>query len=601
MNYYCNPMNLPYKYQIFEREGRYFANREAADPSLILFKGTYYLFPSMAGGFYMSDDLQDWVYHEMDHTMPLLDYAPDVRAIGDYLYFSASKRNENCDFYRTKDPVNEPFERIEGSFPFWDPNLFADDDGRIYFYWGCSNMTPIYGCELDPQTMQPVSERKELIFGNDERNGFERIGEDHYNVKTPEMIESGMQGMVIHMFPEYTDYHDLPQDKQDFLRAFISSTAPFIEGAWMTKHDGRYYLQYAAPATETNVYNDGVYVSDDPLGPFTPAKNNPYSYHPGGFLTGAGHGSTLEDKNGRFWHVSSMHISVNHDMERRLGIWRAGFDNDGELYCDQYLGDFPRKMDAAPWTAPEWMLLSYGKKAVVSSGAGAENLTDENIKTVWQAAKEDTTPNACIDLGSVCRVHAVQLNFMDHQLEIPKPENASFLEDRAIDFSAHVTRWILETSTDGDSWSMLCDRSAADTDLPHDLIVAEDGISARFVRIRVMEVPFHAPVCMAGIRIFGHGSGNAPGKPLNVTAQRTTPLDMHVSWESDAAADTESSSADGYVVSWGYEADKLYHSYTVYRRTEQKIGALMRGEPVFYRVDAFNENGISKGDTQQLF
>ena len=34
---------------------------------------------------------------------------------------------------------------------------------------------------------------------------------------------------------------------------------PFTEGAYMTKHNGKYYFQYGAPGTEFKVYADGVY------------------------------------------------------------------------------------------------------------------------------------------------------------------------------------------------------------------------------------------------------------------------------------------------------------------------------------------------------
>jgi beta-xylosidase len=74
---------------------------------------------------------------------------------------------------------------------------------------------------------------------------------------------------------------------------------PFIEGAWLDKYQGKYYLQYACPGTQYNSYADGVFVSDNPLGPYKLAANNPYSYKPGGFLPGAGHGSTMWDKNGK--------------------------------------------------------------------------------------------------------------------------------------------------------------------------------------------------------------------------------------------------------------------------------------------------------------
>mgnify|MGYP000343938544 CR=1 FL=1 len=64
-------------------------------------------------------------------------------------------------------PLTEPFAEVSAPFAFWDPDLFCDDDGRVYFYWGCSNTTPIYGVEMDLDTMTPIGEKQELIFGNE--------------------------------------------------------------------------------------------------------------------------------------------------------------------------------------------------------------------------------------------------------------------------------------------------------------------------------------------------------------------------------------------------------------------------------------------------
>jgi len=55
--------------------------------------------------------------------------------------------------------------------------------------------------------------------------------------------------------------------------------------------------------------------------------------------------------------------------------------------------------------------------------------------------------------------------------------------------------------------------------------------------------------------------------------------------------------AAGYNILWGYAPDKLYHSYMVFGKTSQRIGALIKGESVFVRVDTFNENGITEGKT----
>lgn len=40
-------------------------------------------------------------------------------------------------------------------------------------------MTPIWGVEMDPETMQPKTERIELVHGNWSENGYEVCGEDH--------------------------------------------------------------------------------------------------------------------------------------------------------------------------------------------------------------------------------------------------------------------------------------------------------------------------------------------------------------------------------------------------------------------------------------
>ena len=90
MNYICNPINYGYKYQFNKQpDGRITASREGADPSMVWFKGKYLIFPSMTCGFLYSDDLANWQFHALEN-MPVYDYAPDVRVVGEWLYFCAS-------------------------------------------------------------------------------------------------------------------------------------------------------------------------------------------------------------------------------------------------------------------------------------------------------------------------------------------------------------------------------------------------------------------------------------------------------------------------------------------------------------------------------
>jgi hypothetical protein len=141
MRYFCNPVNVNYRYQ-FNLDQRQGGNmkicREAADPSMICFQGRYYIFASMTLGVWVSDDLAHWQNHRLPRELPLYDYAPDVRVMGEWVYFCASRRDESCDRWRTRDILNGPYEKIPGNFPFWDPNLFIDDNGRVYFCTGHS-------------------------------------------------------------------------------------------------------------------------------------------------------------------------------------------------------------------------------------------------------------------------------------------------------------------------------------------------------------------------------------------------------------------------------------------------------------------------------
>lgn len=608
MKHYCNPINVDYRYQFnmnpHTKELK--INREAADPSMIFFKGKYYIFVSMNLSVWVSDDLVNWETHRLPEDLPLYDYAPDARVCKDYAYFCASKVKEVCHFYRTKDIINGPYEKIPGTFDFWDPNLFFDDDGRIYFYWGCSSNTPIRGVELDPETMKPKTQPTGLFGGNPNEIGYERVGEDNslfpaskeeIEMKYREYIEqSGKPESEIP--PQY-----IPMIKNSF------SKRPFIEGPWMEKYKGKYYLQYACPGTEYNTYADGVYIGDYPLGPFVLAKNNPFSYFPGGFITGAGHGSTMWDAKDNLWHVSTMRISMNHMFERRVGLWPAGFDKDGELFCNQRYGDWPRSVSSEkddPWKNPEWFLLSCGKPATASSHTeGKEPIftTEENVQNWWRA--KDNTPGQWlqVDLGKSMDIRAVQINFADDKLDIPSPGEIrkSKTQLRYIEENERVTRWKLEGSLDGENYFVVEDKSQAVTDLPHDLVVREEGINARFIKLTVIEIPYDQIPCISGLRVFGLGQGNKPAIPEYSAKRSDDRLDLLLS--------VKGKNAVGYNILWGHEEEKLYHSCMVFHDREnmhtgkeiyKRIGALVKEQEYFVRVDAFNECGITQGIVKNL-
>ena len=612
MKYYCNPINVPYRYQFNmdpRSHGKLQIDREAADPSMILFQGKYYLFASMNLSVWVSEDMVNWEAHRLPENLPLYDYAPDVRVCGDYVYFCASKKGEVCNYYRTKDIIHGPYEEIPGTFDFWDPNLFFDDDGKVYFYWGCSNITPVWGVELDPVTMLPMTERIELLSGDGYERGYERIGVDNCEFpRSEEEVEMMFQAFLNQsgVPAEQMPAQYIPQIRGMFTRK------PFIEGPWMDKYEGKYYLQYACPGAEYNVYADGVYVSDSPLGPFTLAKNNPYSYHAGGYMPGAGHGSTMWDREENLWHTATMRISVNHQFERRVGIWPAGFDQDGELYCNQNYGDWPIAVAEGkndPWRDPQWYILNYAKPARCSSfmeGKGADQAVNEDSKTWWRADSTKSGQWLEVDLEKPMDVRAIQINFADDDLPIASPGKikGSATQPRYIEERDLYTRWKLEGSLDGKEYFIIEDKSQVTTDLPHDLIVREAGIQVRFVRLTVVEIPYDVTPCISGLRVFGIGTGKKPQVPVFRAARSENRLDLNVTIE--GTKDTV-----GYNILWGHEEDKLYHSYQIYRDVkdvqenrdaviEKRIGALVKSQEYFVRVDSYNENGITKGKVVKI-
>ena len=358
----CNPINLSYRFCLDEP-----SRREAADPTMVTFKGEYYLFASKSGGYFHSTDLIHW---DLITTkdLPIEDYAPTAVEMNGELYFMASKNDPPLKIYKTADPKSGKWEVANTAFPIGmtDPDLFVDDDGRLYFYYGCSNVNPIQVVELDTKTLNPIGKPVAVISSDKKNYGWERSG----------------------------NYNEVGND-------------PWIEGAWMTKHNGKYYLQFAGPGTEYKSYSDGVYVSDKPLGPFKLAAHNPFSYKPEGFIAAAGHSSTFQDKYGNYWHIATMTISQKHMFERRLGLFPTFFDKDGVMYAYTGFGDFPFKMPTKKINSPEelfpdWMLLSYNKPVEVSS-----ELTDhpnkfaanEDIRTFWSAKTGDKGEWISMDSG----------------------------------------------------------------------------------------------------------------------------------------------------------------------------------------------------------
>jgi xylan 1,4-beta-xylosidase len=536
----CNPVNLSYRFCLDTP-----SRREAADPTMVMFKNEYYLFASKSGGYFHSADLINW---DLITTkdLPLEDYAPTAVVMNDTIYFMASKGNP-VTIYKTGTPKGGNWEVANAAFPIGmiDPDLFVDEDGRLYFYYGCSNINPIYGVELDKRTLNPVGKPLALFNGNKKLYGWDRAGD--FNERT---------------------------------------VNPWIEGSWMTKNNGKYYLQYATPGTEYKSYSDGVYVSDKPLGPFKLADHNPFSSKPSGFIAAAGHSSTFQDKYGNYWHISTMTISQKHMFERRLGLFPTFFDKDGVLYTYTGFGDFPYKVPAKKIENPEelfpgWMLLSYNKPVEVSSELPdhPKNFaTDEEIRTFWSAKTGNKGEWIRLDLLKECTVNAVQINYAENETKILGRNPDIYYQ------------YLLEYSSDNKNWKTLADKTQNKTDVPHDYTELKTPVKARYIRLSNYRVP-DGTFALAGIRIFGNAGGKTPSmvEKLNMTRSETDRCVVKLNWN-------KSTEAVGYNIRYGIRKDKLYHNYQVMGTDTLTIRSLNSLQKYYFTIDAFNENGITKGN-----
>ena len=545
MDTYCNPLNVDYTYMIYNA-GKDISYRSGADPAVVEFRGEYYMFVTRSNGYWHSADLQNWNFiTPKGYWYPQGCNAPAAHNYKDSVLYVCGDPSGVMSVMSSDDPKSGVWTPGVGIIAnLQDPDLFIDDDGSAYMFYGSSNVYPIRAIELDrTHNFLPKTDERVPLFGLDlDKHGWERFGENH-------TTDTDLGG--------------------------------FIEGPWMTKHNGKYYLQYGSPGTEFNVYGDGVYVADHPMGPYTYQKHNPVSYKPGGYMNGAGHGSSVKGPGGMWWHFASMSLSINVNWERRLCMFPMGFDEDGIMYCDTRFGDYPRYAPSVSQKRGQfrgWMLLSYKKPVTVSSQVGdyaAAGLTDELTKTFWLAEKNDDSQWVVIDLQNPASVCAVQVNYHDYKTGMyGRYPNLRH-------------RYQIEGSVDGKEWKVLIDKSNSYKDTPNDYTELEFPEKVRYVRYKNIEVPTPS-LAISEIRVFGLGEGKAPQKVKKLNLERQADRrDIAISW-------TPVKGAQGYNVLWGIAPDKLYSSWMVYDANELFMKSLTIDQDYYFSIEAFNENGVSE-------
>lgn len=538
---FCNPLNISYRFS--PKKPSY---RTAANPTIVSYKGNYYLFTTQSGGYWHSKDLLNWIFITTN-DLPFEKDAPTAAVINGSLYYLPLGSKI---IYKSDDPLSGKWEVYNDDFPLpvGDPDLFQDTDGKVYLYFGCTNNGYLQAVELDVNNkLNPIGKPVNVLKGNPALHGWERFGD--YNTGTE---------------------------------------SPWTEAPWVNKHNGKHYYQYSAPGTEFKSYADGYCVSDKPLGPFTYAANNPFSAKPEGFIDGAGHGSTFTDQYGNYWHIATMSISVKHKFERRLGLFPVTFDKQDNLIAHTEFSDYPmimpnHKINDVSELFPGWMMLSYNKKAEASSHLDANPASlafNEEVRDYWSAKTGDKGEWISVDLGSISTINAVQINFAENETQLYGREGIL------------AQQYLIEYSNDKKAWKKLIDRTSNTEDLTHQYHVMKNPVKARYLKVTNYRVP-GGTFAISGFRVFGTGNSKKPTKvsSFDMLRDNADPRNVKLSWKKQTGA-------IGYNIRFGTAKDKLYRNYQVYGDTNLTIRSLNRDQKYWFAIDAFGENGVTRGNTQ---
>lgn len=535
---YCNPISLNQRSTPQPSE-----QLDISDPSVVLFKDDYYLFASNAGGYWHSNDLLHWKLIQTA-DLPRESNAPTAVVIDGWVYYFTSLSNK---IYRSNDPSNGKWELYNNNFllsMISDFCVFADTDGRVYSYYACSNNDGLMARELDVKNkLNPKGVPTNCSLKNATTQGWKR-----------------------------------PSDKSKKI------STPGVTGSWMNKYNGKYYYQFTEPDTEYNTFNEVVYVSDHPFGPFTYLAHNPFFSKPKGFVSSAGKGCTFADKYGNWWHLATLTAPDKVKTALRIGLFPARFDEEGNLVTSTDFGDYPiqipnYKYNHVSELRPGWSLLSFYKPAEASSsksGNPVEYAFDENMGTSWSTQSTNKKEWLSVDLGSLCTINAIQLNFAENQAKGPQqPDSCTY-------------QYLIQYSSDKKSWKILIDKTKSTNNQAHQLEVMTAPVDARYVKITSYCMP-GGTLALSGFRVFGSASCPQPTvvKTFQALKDRRDPHKIKLTWYG------QQKNVTGYNIRYGTQKDKLYQCYQVYKNTPIVFSGLDKNKTYYFEIDAFGENGVT--------
>jgi xylan 1,4-beta-xylosidase len=387
---YCNPLPMEATSKDGSPQGV-----SLGDVTVVREGDDYYLFGTGGGG-WISHDFVNWKYQAVDVRGGRLPVAPHVAKYDGAFYMSGN----DAPLYRApgilgpyevlgpwKNEKGEPWKGVSNGVPWigaFDVDLFVDDDNKPYLYFPGRSTDGIYVAPLDPKDLTRFAAAPKHLFGFDSSKTWERWG-----------------------------------DKNEF------SNVAWIEGPWMFKHNGTYYIEHSGSGTQWLSYASGVHTSKSPLGPFTYSPKNPLLRKTTGIVTGPGHGCVVKGPDGNWWVFYTI-VLANPPGGRRIGMDPVGFDANGNLiargatetpqWAPGVVSDPLRNGDSGsiPLTVNKLRNLNQaGHFSSQRPGHEAAYALDDSNGTWWEPAEDDAQPTMTVDLGSTTAWDPAQLFTVD--------------------------------------------------------------------------------------------------------------------------------------------------------------------------------------------
>ncbi len=440
------------------------------------------------GGAWISDDMLNWTFQRVDHV-PV---APHVVKYNGSFYMCGN----DGPVYKADNPLG-PYTSLgewkntpdvaggwNGAF---DVDIFIDDNNKPYLYYPGRGVSGIYVVELDPNDLSRFAGPVKHLFGFDTNHVWEHYGEMN----------------------EYPD-------------------VAWVEGPWMQKHNGTYYLQYSASGTQWKTYAEGYYTSKSPMGPFTYAPNNPLLRKTEGLVTGTAHGSIVEGPDGNLWQFYTIVLS-NPPGGRRIGMDRIVFDKEGNMsvkitdtpqWAPNVVKD-PTKGNSGslPVTINKIRAMNaLSKFSSEQPGRYAAYAVDNSSGTIWEPDPSDEQPTLTVELSPATRFDVVQLFTIDGVRLMFNGGRRGFGRPSGnAQAPADIYKYKIEVSMDGETYTTALDQT--NNDISRNTIFEEiPPVKCRFVRLTMTDWPKTSPLGIIEFTVFGKAAGSLPAQvaiPVN--------------------------------------------------------------------------------------